>query len=109
MYSVSENYANKIIADDRSFAVRLTFNSSTELTGTTIQNIAVDEIVNSADVLTLGCACSHKIVINLIDAPTDIDYGNSFFTATIPFRPISLALVVLVNKKEMASLISSTS
>lgn len=86
MYSVSEDFLNQIKADNREFSVKLTFNSSTELTGTTIQNIAVDEIVNSADVLTLGCACSHKIVINLIDAPTDIDYEHSFFIATVGLK-----------------------
>ncbi len=86
MYSVSEDFLSRIKADNREFSVKLTFNSSTELTGTTIQNISVDEIVNSADVLTLGCACSNKIVINLIDAPTDIDYGNSFFAATVGLK-----------------------
>lgn len=86
MYSVSENFLKQIIADNREFSVKLTFNSSTELTGTTIQNIAVDEIVNSADVLTLGCACSNKITINLLDAPTDIDYEHSFFIATVGLK-----------------------
>jgi hypothetical protein len=86
MYSVSEYFLKQIIADNREFSVKLTFNSSTELTGTTIQNIAVDEIVNSADVLTLGCACSNKIAINLIDAPTDIDYEHSFFIATVGLK-----------------------
>lgn len=86
MYSVSENFLKQIIADNREFSVKLTFNSSTELTGTTIQNIAVDEIVNSADVLTLGCACSNKIAINLIDAPTDIDYEHSFFIARVGLK-----------------------
>ena len=86
MYLVSEKFQEQIVSDNREFSVKLTFNSSTELTGTTIQNISVDEVVNSADVLTLGCACSHKIVINLIDAPTDIDYSNSFFTATVGLK-----------------------
>ena len=86
MYLVSEDFLKQIIADNREFSVKLTFNSSTELTGTTIQNIAVDEIVNSADVLTLGCACSNKITINLIDAPTDIDYEHSFFIARVGLK-----------------------
>lgn len=86
MYLVSEDFLNQIKSDNREFSVKLTFNSSTELTGTTIQNIAVDEIVNSADVLTLGCACSNKIVIKFIDAPTDIDYEHSFFTATVGLK-----------------------
>lgn len=80
MYSVTGTYANKIIANDRVFAVRLTFSPSTVLTGATIQNIALDEIVNSTDVLTMGCACSHKITVNLINPPTDIDYSNTDFT-----------------------------
>ena len=72
MYLVSENFANKIMSDDRQFALRLTFGSSTVLTGTTIQNITLDEIINSTDVLTMGCACSNKITINLINPPTGV-------------------------------------
>jgi hypothetical protein len=86
MYSVSEIYANKILADNRAFSVKLTFGSSRVLSGTTIQNISLDEIVNSTDVLTMGCACSHKITINLINAPTDIDYENTYFTATVGLK-----------------------
>ena len=86
MYSVSEDFKDKIISDNREFSVALTFNSSTELTGTTIQSISVDEVVNSTDTLTLGCACSNKITVNLINPPTDIDYENSFFTATVGLK-----------------------
>ena len=86
MYSVSENYTKKIIADDRAFTVKLTFGSSNEITSTTIQNITLDEIVNSTDVLTMGCACSHKITINLINPPTDIDYENSSFVAKVGLK-----------------------
>ena len=86
MYVVSEEFSEKIKANNREFSVSLTFNSSTELTGTTIQKIAVDEVVNSTDVLTLGCACSHKATINLIDAPKDIDYKNSSFTARMGLK-----------------------
>ena len=83
MYSVNETYAKKIVADDRAFAVRLTFGSSTVLTGATIQNITLDEIVNSTDVLTIGCACSHKITVNLINPPLDISYNGLGFTAEV--------------------------
>ena len=83
MYSVSETYAKKINANDRVFDVRLTIGSSTVLTGAVIQNITVDEIVNSTDVLTLGCACSHKITVNLIDPPMDISYSGLAFTAEV--------------------------
>ena len=86
MYVVSEEFSEKIKANNREFSVSLTFNSSTELTGTTIQKIAVDEVVNSTDVLTLGCACSHKATINLIDAPKNIDYKNSYFTAKMGLK-----------------------
>lgn len=86
MYSVSEDYAKKIIADKREFSVKLTFGSSRVLTGTTIQNITLDEIVNSTDVLTMGCACSHKITINLINPPTDIDYSNTNFAASVGLK-----------------------
>ena len=86
MYAVSEEFSKQIKANNREFSVALTFNSSTELTGTTIQNIAVDEVVNSTDALTLGCACSHKATINLIDAPKNIDYKNSSFTARMGLK-----------------------
>jgi hypothetical protein len=99
MYSVSETYAKKIISDDRAFAVRLTFGSSRVITGTTIQNMALDEIVNSTDVLTMGCACSNKITINLINPPTDIDYSNTDFTAEagllVEDRPITYEWIPL--------------
>lgn len=83
MYSAGESYANKIIADDRSFTIRLTFNSSTVLTGTTIQTVALDEVINSGDALTIGCACSNKLTVNLINPPTDIAYDGAKFTADV--------------------------
>ena len=83
MYSVSEKYANKIISDDRTFAVKITFGSSTVLTGATIQDITLDEIVNSTEALTCGCACSNKITVNLINPPTDIAYDEADFTAEV--------------------------
>ena len=93
MYSVSEEYAKKIISDSRTFSVRLTFGSSTVLTGTTIQDITLDEIVNSGDSLTMGCACSNKITVNLINPPTHIDYDGASFTAEVGLllndRPIT--------------------
>ena len=81
MYSVSATFLEKVIADNRKLAVKITIGSSTELTGTTIQDITLDELVNSTDSLTLGCACSHKITVNLINPPTDIDYNGIKFTA----------------------------
>jgi hypothetical protein len=86
MYRVSENFNEKILSDNREFSVALTFNSTTELTGTTIQSFSVDEIVNSTDSLTLGCACPNKITVELINPPRDIDYENSFFTATVGLK-----------------------
>lgn len=86
MYTVSEEFSNQIKANNREFSVGLAFNSTTDLTGTTIQNITVDEVVNSSDVLTIGCACSHKATINLINPPTDIDYKNSFFIARMGLK-----------------------
>lgn len=99
MYSVSEEYAKKIISDDRAFSLRLTFGSSTELTGATIQDISLDEIVISGDSLTMGCACSNKITINLINPPMDIDYDGATFTAEVGLlindRPITYEYVPL--------------
>lgn len=99
MYSVSEEYAKKIISDNRAFSLRLTFSPSTELTGTTIQDISLDEIVISGDSLTMGCACSNKITINLINPPTDIDYDGATFTAEVGLllndRPITYEYVPL--------------
>lgn len=99
MYKVSEEYAKKIISNDRAFSLRLTFGSSTVLTGTTIQDISLDEIVNSIDVLTMGCACSHKITVNLINPPTNIAYDGLDFTAEIGLllndRPITYEWIPL--------------
>lgn len=99
MYPVSEEYAKKIISNDRAFSLRLTFNSSAELTGTTIQDISLDEIVISGDSLTMGCACSNKITINLINPPTNIDYDGATFTAEVGLllneRPITYEYVPL--------------
>ena len=99
MYSVSEEYAKKIISNDRAFSLRLTFSPSTELTGTTIQDISLDELVISGDSLTMGCACSNKITINLINPPTDIDYDGATFMAEIGLllneRPITYEYVPL--------------
>lgn len=88
MYSVSEKFLEQIKADNREFLVKLTFNSdsSTELTGTTVKDITLEEIVNSADTLTLGCACSNKMTVNLLNPPSNIDYENSFFTAEIGLK-----------------------
>jgi hypothetical protein len=86
MYSVSEKFLEKIKSDNREFSVKLTFNSSIELPGTTVKDITIDEIVNSTDTLTLGCACSNKITVNLLNPPSDIDYENAFFTAEIGLK-----------------------
>ena len=83
MYLVSEGFANKINSNDRKFALKLTFGSSTEITGATIQDITLDEIINSTDALTMGCACSNKITINLINPPTSIVYDGSIFSAAV--------------------------
>ena len=99
MYSVSEEYAKKIISDNRAFSLRITFGSSTVLTGTTIQDITLDEIVNSGDSLTMGCACSNKITVNLINPPTDIDYDGATCTAEVGLllndRPITYEWIPL--------------
>ena len=99
MYIASENYIKNIISDNRTFAVRLTFGSSTVLTGATIQDITLDEIINSTDVLTMGCACSNKVTINLINPPTDIAYdGADFITEVgllISDRPITYEWIPL--------------
>ncbi len=86
MFLASEAFSQKILSDDRTFSVKITFDSSRIITGTTIQNITLDEIVNSTDVLTMGSACSNKLKINLINPPTDIDYSNSNFTAAIGLK-----------------------
>lgn len=86
MYTVSTEYAQKIKSNERTFSVKLTFDSSTVITGTTIQGVTLSEIVNSTDALQLGCACSNKLEVNLINPPTDIDYSNSSFTASVGLK-----------------------
>lgn len=99
MYAASESYLKNIISDNRTFAIRLTFGSSTVLTGTTIQNITLDEVINSTDVLTMGCACSNKVTINLINPPTDFAYDGADFTAEVGLlisdRPITYEWIPL--------------
>ena len=99
MYPVSSDFANKITSNDRTFSLRLTFGSSTVLTGTTIQDITLDEIVNSGDSLTMGCACSNKITVNLINPPMDIEYDGASFTAEVGLlmkeRPVTYEYVPL--------------
>ena len=99
MYSVSEDYAKKIISNDRKFSLRLTFGSSTVLTGATIQDITLDEIVNSGESLTMGCACSNKITVNLINPPLDIEYDGATFTAEVGLllkeRPVTYEWIPL--------------
>ena len=88
MYSVSDKFLKLIKADNREFSVKLEIHSPTErtLTGATIQSISVDEVVNSTDALTLGCACSNKVTVNLINAPRDIDYENACFTVLVGLK-----------------------
>ncbi len=83
MFSVSANYLEQIKADNRQFSIKITLEPSTELTGATVQDITLDEIVNSTEFLTMGCACSNKVTINLINPPTDIDYNGITFTAEV--------------------------
>ena len=99
MYSTSDLFKQIIKSDNRAFTLRATFNSSTELTSTTIQNVTLDEIINSSETLTMGCACSNKMTLNLINAPTDIDYENSTMKVEVGLlvedRPITYEYVPL--------------
>ena len=99
MYTASDDYIKKIISDNRTFAIRLTFGSSTVLTGTTIQDLTLDEVINSNDVLTMGCACSNKVTVNLINPPTDFAYDGTDFIAEIGLlltdRPVSYEWIPL--------------
>ena len=99
IYPVSDTFLEKIIADKRKFSVKMTLDPSTELTGTTIQDITLEEIVNSAENLTLGCACSNKITVNLINPPSDIDYNGISFNVEVSLlieeRPITYEWVPL--------------
>ena len=99
IYPVSDTFLEKIIADKRKFSVKITLDPSTELTGTTIQDITLEEIVNSAENLTLGCACSNKITVNLINPPSDIDYNGISFNVEVGLlieeRPITYEWVPL--------------
>jgi hypothetical protein len=86
MLTVSENFAKKIISDDRTFAVKVRVDSAYELTGATIQSISLDEIVNSTDTLTFGCACSNKVTINFINPPTNINYDNTYIEPYVSIK-----------------------
>ncbi len=99
MYSVSDAFLEKILADNRNFKVKITLDPAIELTGTTIQDITLEEIVNSAESLTMGCACSNKVTINLINPPTDVDYNGIAFNVEVGLlmndRPVTYEWVPL--------------
>ena len=95
MYSVSDAFIEQIKAINREFDLKLCFTHPTEqeLTGTTIQSMSVDEVVNSTDALTLGCACSNKITVKLINPSMDgdnplkaIDFKNAVFIAKVGLK-----------------------
>lgn len=93
MLTVSEDFLKKIMSDDRTFTVKVVVDSSYELTGATIQSVTLDEIVNSTDTLTFGCACSNKVTINFINPPTNINYDNTYIE---PYVGIKISDVPLV-------------
>ena len=99
MYSTSDNFQSIIKSNNRKFALRVTLNSSTELTGTTIQDVTLDEVINSAETLTMGCACSNKVTINLINPPTDIAYQDATLKVEVGLllndRPITYEWIPL--------------
>ena len=93
MLTVSENFAKKIVSDDRTFTVKVVVDSSYELTGATIQSVHLDEIVNSSDTLTFGCACSNKVTINFINPPTNINYDNTYIEPYVGIKVSDVPLV----------------
>ena len=93
MLTVSDNFSKKIISDDRTFAVKVVVDSAYELTGATIQSITVDELVNSTDTLTFGCACSNKVTINFINPPTNINYDNTYIEPYVGIKISDIPLV----------------
>lgn len=92
MLTVSENFAKKIMSDDRTFTVKVVVDSSYELTGATIQSVSLDEIVNSSDTLTFGCACSNKVTINFINPPTNINYDNTYIEPYVGIKVSDIPL-----------------
>ena len=93
MLTVSEDFKKKIISDDRTFTVKVVVDSSYELTGATIQSVTLDEIVNSTDTLTFGCACSNKVTINFINPPTNINYDNTYIEPYVGIKVSDIPLV----------------
>ena len=93
MLTVSEDFKKKIISDDRTFTVKVVVDSSYELTGATIQSVTLDEIVNSTDTLTFGCACSNKVTINFINPPTNINYDNTYIEPYVGIKISDIPLV----------------
>ena len=86
MYTISDAFKNRIASNTREFDIRVTFiTTSAELTGTTIQDITLEESLTSSNVLGMGCACSNKITINLIDPP-NIDYDGARFEAKVGLK-----------------------
>ena len=93
MLTVSEDFNKKMMSDDRSFTVKVVVDSAYELTGATIQSVMLDEIVNSTDTLTFGCACSNKVTINFINPPTNINYDNTYIEPYVGIKISDIPLV----------------
>lgn len=93
MLTVSEDFLKKVTSDDRTFTVKVVVDSSYELTGATIQSVTLDEIVNSTDTLTFGCACSNKVTINFINPPTNINYDNTYIEPYVGIKVSDIPLV----------------
>ena len=83
MLSVSADFATQISGNGREFSLRLTYGTSSVLTGATIQSVTLDEIINATDTLTMGSACSNKITLNLINPPMDVSYNNLSFRVEV--------------------------
>ena len=92
MLNVSEQYLKQIQADDRRFMLKAEFCQADSTDGTDIVkavvtgsdslvSVTVEESAAAGDAITMGTFCSSKLTMELINAPSSLDYDQMYVKA----------------------------
>lgn len=92
MLNVSEQYLKQIQADDRQFMLKAEFCQADSTDGTDIVkavvtgadslvSVTVEESASAGDAITMGTFCSSKLTMELINAPSSLDYDQMYVKA----------------------------
>ena len=79
MINVTQNYLNAINSYDRAITTRVTFNGTTVITNEYLISAKVNEMGQSADVITLGDLCSNSATVKFAMPSTVIPLENGYF------------------------------